>query len=157
MSRTNQEKRRPWYQGWQIGHFLNQTFHKVWSYWTHLGLCNISCFVSQTILTMYLILMNPRCLFFNPAVAENLAIKEHNLTPVLGSRDGRFGSKMGQIGPKWDKSGAFLDQISVHLARGAKCTEIWSEKATDLSHLGPIWPTFEPNLPYLLGSGSGVC
>ena len=33
-------------------------------------------------------------------------------------RDGRFGSKVGQIGPKWDKSRAFLDQISVHLARG---------------------------------------
>ena len=34
----------------------------------------------------------------------------------LNSRDGRFGSKVGQIGPKWDKSGAFSDQISVHLA-----------------------------------------
>ena len=46
--------------------------------------------------------------------------------PLLGQqpRDGRFGSKVGQIGPKWDKSGAFSDQISVHLARGAKCTEI---------------------------------
>ena len=32
-------------------------------------------------------------------------------------RDGRFGPKVGQIGPKWDKSGAFSDQISVHLAR----------------------------------------
>ena len=30
----------------------------------------------------------------------------------------RFGSKVGQIGPKWEKSGAFSDQISVHLARG---------------------------------------
>ena len=26
-------------------------------------------------------------------------------------RDGRFGSKVGQIGPKWDKSGAFSDEI----------------------------------------------
>ena len=33
--------------------------------------------------------------------------------------DGRFGSKMGQFGPKLDKSGAFSDQISVHMARGA--------------------------------------
>ena len=39
-------------------------------------------------------------------------------------RDRRFGSKVGQIGPKWDKSGTFSDQISVQLARGAKCTEI---------------------------------
>ena len=31
-------------------------------------------------------------------------------------RDDRFGSKVDQIGPKWDKSGAFSDQISVHLA-----------------------------------------
>ena len=31
-----------------------------------------------------------------------------------------------------------------------KCTEIWSEKASDLSHFGPIWPTLETNLPSLL-------
>ena len=30
-------------------------------------------------------------------------------------RGGRFGSKVGQIGRKWDKSGTFSDQISVHL------------------------------------------
>ena len=30
--------------------------------------------------------------------------------------DAGFGSKVGQIGPKWDKSGAFSDQISVHVA-----------------------------------------
>ena len=29
-------------------------------------------------------------------------------------RDGRFGSKVGQIGPKWDKSWALSEQISVH-------------------------------------------
>ena len=34
-------------------------------------------------------------------------------------RDGRFGYKVGQ-----DKSGTFSDQISVHLAHRAKCTEI---------------------------------
>ena len=33
-------------------------------------------------------------------------------------RDGRFGSKVGQIGPKWDKFGASSDQISMHLAHG---------------------------------------
>ena len=32
-------------------------------------------------------------------------------------RDDSFGSKVGHIDPKWDKSGAFSDQISVHLAR----------------------------------------
>ena len=27
---------------------------------------------------------------------------------------GKFGPKVGQIGPKWDKSGIISDQISVH-------------------------------------------
>ena len=39
-----------------------------------------------------------------------------NRVALCQYRDGRFGSKMGQIGTKWDKSGAFSDQISVHLA-----------------------------------------
>ena len=73
------------------------------------------------------------------------------------TRDGRFGSKLGQIGPKWDKSGSFSDQISVYLARRAKCTEIWSEKAPDFSHLGPIWPTLEPNLPSLWTRPQWIC
>ena len=44
--------------------------------------------------------------------------KDSSLYPVHRGvhRDGRFGSKVGQIGPKWDKSGTFSDQISVHLA-----------------------------------------
>ena len=38
-------------------------------------------------------------------------------------RDGRFGSKVGQIGPKWDKSGAFSDHIRSNLTHfGAKPT-----------------------------------
>ena len=37
----------------------------------------------------------------------------------------RLGPKMGQIGLKWDKSGTFSDQISVHLGAPApRCTEI---------------------------------
>ena len=36
----------------------------------------------------------------------------------LFDRDCRFGSKVSQIGPKWDKFGPFSDQISVHLAPG---------------------------------------
>ena len=47
----------------------------------------------------------------------------------LVTRGGRFGFKVDQIGPKWDKSGAFSDQISVHLAQG---------------------PTLEINLPSLV-------
>ena len=49
------------------------------------------------------------------------SIDQINL-PSLGkvnqSRDGRFVSKVDQIGPKWDESGAFSDQMSVHLAWG---------------------------------------
>ena len=44
-----------------------------------------------------------------------------------------FGPKVGQIGTKWDKSGTFPDQISIHFD-SAKCHEIWSEKVLDLSH-----------------------
>ena len=34
------------------------------------------------------------------------------------SRGVRFGLKVGQIGPKWDKSGTFSDQILVHFGAG---------------------------------------
>ena len=75
----------------------------------------------------------------------------YNVTPddILTSvaRDCRFGSKVGQIGPKWYKSETFSDQISVHLNFGAsrpKCTDICSEKVLDfipfganLTHFGP--------------------
>ena len=40
----------------------------------------------------------------------------HVISIKMTTRDGRFGSKVGQIGPKWDKSGAFSDQIFAHLA-----------------------------------------
>ena len=43
---------------------------------------------------------------------------------LVETRDGRFGYKVSQIGPKWDKFGAFSDQLSVHLA--------------PMRHLGPI-------------------
>ena len=70
---------------------------------------------------------------------------EMNRGCEVNTMDGRFGSKVGQIGPKWDKSGAFSDQISVHLAQGAKYTEIWSEEVP----FGQIWPTLviEPKNP----------
>ena len=41
-------------------------------------------------------------------------------TETLPTRDGRFGSKVSQISPKWDKSGTSSNQISVHLARSEK-------------------------------------
>ena len=39
---------------------------------------------------------------------------------VLQTTVTRFGPKVGQIGPKWDKSGKFSDQIQYILAR-----QIW--------------------------------
>ena len=65
------------------------------------------------------------------------------------SRDARFGYKVGQIGPKWDKSGDFQIRFQCIWRPRAKCIEIWSEKASDLPQLEPIWPTLEPNLPSL--------
>ena len=35
---------------------------------------------------------------------------------LIKHKDVRFRPKVGHIGPKWDKSGAFSDKISVHLA-----------------------------------------
>ena len=57
--------------------------------------------------------------------------------------NGRFGSKVGQIGPKWDKSGTFSDQISVHLARSSQMywNLIWKSPGfvpfwANLTHFG---------------------
>ena len=33
---------------------------------------------------------------------------------LVSETDAKFGTKVGQIGPKWDKSETFSDQISVH-------------------------------------------
>ena len=54
----------------------------------------------------------------------SLSVRSVKLLLYNATRDGRFGSKVGQKSPKWDKSGTFSDQISVHLAHRAKCTEI---------------------------------
>ena len=40
-------------------------------------------------------------------VTGDSTLPQPNLTATTGM--GRFGSKEGQIGPKWDKSGAFSD------------------------------------------------
>ena len=58
--------------------------------------------------------------------------------------------KWVRLDPKLDKSGTFSDQISVHLAHRAKCTEIWSEKSRICPIMGPIWPTLALNLPSLV-------
>ena len=64
----------------------------------------------------------------------------------ISNRVSRFGAKVFQIDPKWDKSRTFSDPISVHFGAVApKCTEIGSEKVPDLSLLGSIRPSFEPN------------
>ena len=45
--------------------------------------------------------------------------KEGNISEMVG-----LAPKWVRLDPKLDKSGTFSDQISVHLARGAKCTEM---------------------------------
>ena len=66
----------------------------------------------------------------------------HNLTSLsvndLLHRDGRFGSIVGQIGPKLDKSVTFSDQISVHFHEKrtgfvqfwSNLTDFWSQSVT---------------------------
>ena len=55
------------------------------------------------------------------------------------NRDGRFGSKVGQIGSKWDKSGAFSDQIS----------EPFVPFGVNLTHFGT-----KPTIPGLCRQGN---
>ena len=50
----------------------------------------------------------------------------------IHARDIRIRPKVGQIGPKFDKSGTFSDLIE------PKYTEICSEKVPDLSYLWSI-------------------
>ena len=40
--------------------------------------------------------------------------------PAAHAMDVHFGTKVGQIGPKWNKSETFSDQISVHFGLEAK-------------------------------------
>ena len=55
-------------------------------------------------------------------VDTNWAKLEPNLMPEFAvfATVTRFGPKVGQFGPKWDKSGKFSDQIQYILARCAK-------------------------------------
>ena len=52
-------------------------------------------------------------------------------------RDSRIGDKVGQIGPKWDKSMTFSDQISVHLA-GPQIGQIRDFFRSDFSTFGSM-------------------
>ena len=55
------------------------------------------------------------------------------------NRDGRFGSKVGQIGPKWDKSWAFFrSDFSAFGAGAPNALKSDLKKAQDYSHLRPI-------------------
>ena len=59
------------------------------------------------------------------------------------NRDGRFGSKVGQIGPKQDKSGAFSDQISVLNALKSDLKK--SRICTICGQTDPLWSqTYHP-------------
>ena len=77
----------------------------------------------------------PTCCKFGP-FGGNIWHLCRPQTVCLHIRDGRFGSKVGQIGPKWDQSGAFSDQISVHLA--PRICPIWGQS-------DPLWSqTYHP-------------
>ena len=59
----------------------------------------------------------------------------------LNNRDGRFGSKVGQIGPKWDKSGAFFRSDFSAFGAGAP-----NALKSDLKkpRICPIWGQSDP-------------
>ena len=63
-----------------------------------------------------LILKSPRYVPFGATLTKLEAKSE---TPVINTVT-RSGPKVGQIGPKWDKSGKFSDQIQYILAHRAK-------------------------------------
>ena len=82
--------------------------------------------------------------------------KCHARRRVVRARGISFGSKVGQIGPKWDKSGIFFRSDFSTFWLEPKCTEIVSEKVPDWSHLGSIGPTLGANPDYLLRAGDQV-
>ena len=47
------------------------------------------------------------------------------------ARDGRIGSKVGQIGPKWDKSGTLTDQILVYFGSPRN----WGQSSSSVSQM----------------------
>ena len=70
-----------------------------------------------------------------PGAHLHLRYHQHRHQRALcstGEKQGRFGYRVGQIGPKWDKSGTFVDQISVHF------TEVVSDKVPELIYLRQI-------------------
>ena len=58
----------------------------------------------------------------------------------------KFTSKLGQIGPKWDKSGSFYDQFQYILARRAKMYWKWSLKSPRFVPSYPIWMSYLTSL-----------
>ena len=63
--------------------------------------------------------------------------------------DVRFGPKVGQIGPNWDKSGDFFSKShSVHSLIEPKFTEHDLKKSPDLFHLGANLTHFGPKYVY---------
>ena len=58
----------------------------------------------------------PKTNRFNTFQLKTNAGSKFSLNAQARTKKGRFDSKVGQIGSKWNKSGAFSDQISVHLA-----------------------------------------
>ena len=60
-----------------------------------------------------------------------------------------YGLKWVRLATNGTNRGLFQIRFQYIFRRGAKCTEIWSEKVPDLSHLVPIRPIFSPNLTLL--------
>ena len=61
----------------------------------------------------------------------------------------RFGPKMGQIGPKWYKSGTFQIRFQYIWLDEPNVLKYDLKKSRICPICGRIWPTLEPNLPSL--------
>ena len=113
VGRFRPQIRSIWYQNGQIWDFLGSCFSTFW-------LVPKNCLKKHQICPIrYQSDVNSSQLG-QPWTTTGISLSTH-------LRDGRFGSKVGQIGSKWDKSGVFFRS----------------------GHLGPIWSTLEPNLPSL--------
>ena len=110
-------------------------------------------YINKTFIILYYTQRFPTILYwFLKAISQSdpTPFDTQTATISVKQRDVRFGSNVGHIGPKWEKSVTFSNQISVHFGSvGQNVLKSDMEKVPNLSQYGLIWPTFDPNLTSL--------
>ena len=79
----------------------------------------------------------------------NVQLDSEPLEGILSLGMPIFAPKWVRLAPNGTNPRLFQIRFQYILVSRPKCTEIWSEKVSDLSHLGPIWPILVPKLAYL--------